>query len=312
MKEQTEVRGNKNDVRSLVAIILVLLIHLSVLISLPTIGDVSSISLDCRQKIAAANPVTLDLTYYSSSNLTEVPVVPDSTIAGDHIILRALWSTSDVNRSRLQVFAPAIPTSISIEKNTNLLELDTRNLGNNATCLINSTAWLINGTVISKIIQNVYIGNFFVPRIRVITPNGGEQWTGVNTITWLASDSNYDESLSYDVRISSDSGITFVTLASSLTQKYYNWNCSSYEKLDTYIVEIRVTDGIYFSSDRSNSPFTAGDIISNWTSTTTTTTTTPQNNTSQIDARLAIIIAILVLSSAVMALLVYYVARKWF
>lgn len=301
-----------HDTRPFVAIVLVLLIQFSMLVSQPIIEDVSIVSFESYQNVVSADPVALELTYYTPSNLTEAPVFSGSTIAGDHVILHARWSAADVNKSRLQVFAPAIPVSLSIEGSTNSLEIDTRGLGNNATCLINSTAWLTNGTVISKTVQNVYIGNFFVPRIRIISPNGGEQWTGLNTITWLAFDPNYDESLSYDVRVSSDSGVSFVTIASSLTQRYYNWNCSPYEKRDTYLIEVRVTDGIYFSSDRSNSPFTAGDIITNWTTTATTTTTTPNNQTPRIDARLAIIVAVLVLASAVMALLVYYVARKWF
>jgi len=311
LKKQTENRGSKHGVRPLIAIVLVLLIHLSVLISQPAIDDVSDISFESPQSVVSADPVRLGLTYYTPTNLTEATVYPDSTIAGDHVILRARWNSPDVNKSRLHVFAPAIPASLSIEEDTNMLELDTRNLGNNATCVINSTVWLTNGTVISKTVQNVFIGNFFVPRVRVITPNGGEHWTGSNTITWLASDLNYDESLRYNVRVSSDAGATFVTIASSLTQKYYSWNCSSYEKLDTYLVEVCVTDGIYFSSDRSNSLFTAGEVITTSTTTTTTTTTT-SNQTSLIDARVAIIVAILVLSSAVMALLVYYVVRKWF
>ncbi len=310
MKQLTGIRVDQHDIRPFLAITLVVMLYLSVLVTLPFSEGVSNNIPESRQSTISADPVRLELTYHTSINLTDVPVLSNSTIAGDHIILRARWTTSDVNRSRLQVIAPAIPNSISKEQDTNVLEIDTRNLGNNATCLINSTVWLTNGSVLSEIFQNVYIGNYFVPRVTVITPNGGEVWTGMNTITWLGFDINADESLHYDVRISSDSGVTFVTVASSLTQKFFKWNCSSNEKLDTYLVEIRATDGIYISSDRSNGLFTAGEIITNWTTTTTSTTTS--NQTSLIDSRIAIIVAILVLSSAVMALVVYYVARKWF
>jgi hypothetical protein len=150
----------------------------------------------------------------------------------------------------------------------------------------------------------VYIGNFFVPKVTVLNPNGGEKWTGVNTIRWLGNDTNSDETLYYDVRISSDSGLTFVTIASSLTQMWFDWNCSSDYKLDTYVVEIRVTDGIYFSSDRSNSLFTAGEITASYTTT--------GNSTFPIDSRIIAFVVILVISSMAMALAVYYVARKWF
>jgi hypothetical protein len=145
--------------------------------------------------------------------------------------------------------------------------------------------------------------------VTVINPNGGEQWTGVNTIRWLAFDANADDVLRYDVRISSDSGASFQTIATSLSQKFFDWNCSLYNKLDTYLVEIRVTDGIYFAFDCSNSLFTAGEILANITSTTTTTT---GNNTYPIDLRIAVFLVVLLTSSAIMALVVYYVSKKWF
>ncbi|MDH4214680.1 MAG: hypothetical protein OEV85_12245 [Candidatus Thorarchaeota archaeon] len=310
MKKQIGIRKGQYGFCPSPVITLVFILLFSILVAPSATENALPCSFNSPQSMISADPPKLNLTYYTPTNRIETTVLSDSSIAGDHVILRAEWTVSVVNRSRLRVFAPAIPTSLSIEKDTNILEIDTRSLGNNATCLINSTAWLTNGSVISQVFQNVFIGNFFVPRVTVITPNGGEVWTGVNTIRWLGSDINTDETLHYDVRISSDSGLTFVTIASSLTQKWFDWNCSLYDKSDTYLVEIRVTDGIYFSSDRSNNPFTAGEIISNWTTTTTSTTTS--NGTTLLDSRVAIFVAILVISSAVMALAVYYVARKWF
>jgi len=92
------------------------------------------------------------------------------------------------------------------------------------------------------------------------------------------------------------------------------WNCSPLEKLDTYLVEVRVTDGIYFSSDRSDSTFTAGEVIHSITTTITTTTTSTTNGTSTIptlDPRLTAFVVILLVSSSVMAIVVYHIARKW-
>lgn len=258
----------------------------------------------------SADPPRLNLTYHTAANPTEITVLPDSMIAGDHVVLRAAWSASVVSKSRLEVVAPAIPAIIAVEQNTPILEIDTKVLGNNATCFINCTAWLTNGTVLSIVYQNVYIGNYFVPKVTVLSPNGGEEWTGVNTIRWHAYDANTDDTLHFDVRISHDSGVTFVTIASSITEKWLNWNCSQYDRLNTYMVEIRATDGIYFSYDRSDSLFTAGEVPTN--STTTTTSTTTSNNTTLIDYRIITFIAILMVSSFVMALIVYYVARKWF
>jgi hypothetical protein len=278
------------------------------LISSSAVIHLSGSDACCQSEISSGN-VQLNLTHYSQNNLTEVAVSSNSVIAGDHVTLRAEWASLLVDRTRLEVIAPAIPTELSKEVSTNVLELDTRALGNNATCLINATAWLTNGSVLSSVFENVYIGNYFVPRVTVISPNGGEIWSGVNTIRWVAFDLNEDDILHYDVLISSDSGVSFQTVATSLSQKFYEWNCSLYDKLETYLVEVRVTDGIYFASDRSNSPFTAGEIPVNTTSTTTTTTA---NNPYLLDFRVAVFLAVLITSSAIMALAVYYVARKWF
>jgi hypothetical protein len=229
------------------------------------------------------------------------------TIAGDHLVLRAEWSSS-VNKSRLEVDAPAIPAVLAIEDNQTILEIDTRALGNNATCTINSTAWLANGTVLSFEFTEVYIGNYFVPKVTVLTPNGNETWVDVHNITWVGSDHNVDDTLLYDVLYSSNSGTSFETLVSSTNLTWFEWDCTNLINTDTYLIEVRVRDGIYFSSDRSDGIFTAGTIIAPTTTSPTTPTTTPTG----LEPRIIAFIAILLISSGVMALFVYYAARKWF
>jgi len=256
--------------------------------------------------ISLAAAPRLNLTYHTLSDTTVHPVTSDSFIAGDHVIITAVWTDYQVNGSRLEIIAPAIPATLIQELDTNTIEIDSRYLGNNATCIINATTWLTNGTVFFKTFENVYIGNFFVPIISVISPNGNEKWTGINNITWTASDNNEADLLRYDVLLSSDNGTIFVTLASSITTTWFEWDCSALDKLDTYLVEVRVTDGIYFSSDRSDSPFTAGEIVHTTTTATTTTTT------DSLDARLTAFLIILVVSCSLIAMVVYYAARKWF
>jgi hypothetical protein len=304
---KTQLRESCYGLRLLLVIGLSFMVLTFSLVSHPAVLHISPSHFLPVQNTLSTDYPRLNLTYYTQSNLTEIVVFPNSMIAGDHVTLRAEWTSSLVDRTRLEVIASAIPTTLSIEEDTNVLELDTRALGNNATCVINSTAWMTNGSIVSSIFENVYIGNYFVPRVTVITPNGGEHWTGVNTIQWLAFDANADDVLYYNVRISSDSGSSFETVATSISQKFFEWNCSLYNKLDTYLVEIRATDGIYFAFDRSNSLFTAGEILVNITSTTTT-----ENNTFPIDLRIAVFLVVLLTSSAIMALFVYYMSKKWF
>ncbi|MFW9843122.1 MAG: hypothetical protein ACFFEV_00950 [Candidatus Thorarchaeota archaeon] len=255
----------------------------------------------------AAAPM-LNLTYHTLSDSIERPVASDIVIAGDHVILTAVWNVTPLEGSRLEVIAPAIPANLRQELESNTTVIDTRYLGNNATCIINATAWLPNGTYFIRTFENVYIGNFFVPKVTVTSPNGNETWTGINNITWSASDLNADDELLYDILLSSDNGTSFEILTSSLSTKWFEWDCSALDKLDTYIVEIRVTDGIYFSSDRSDSSFTAGEIAGTTITTTTTTTTT----STTFDSRLTAFVVILLVSCSLIAIVVYYAARKWF
>lgn len=291
------------------AVILALLIFLVLPVSV-SINPALDTKSDYRplEFVSLAGAPRLTLTYHTLSDTTEKPVTSDSLIAGDHVILTAVWNGSLLDRTRLEVSAPAIPATLEHDTDTNTTVIDTRYLGNNGTCTINASAWLTNGTCFLQTFENVYIGNFFVPTVSVISPNGNEIWTGINNITWTASDINEADLLRYDVLLSSDNGILFETLASSITTKWFEWNCSALDKLDTYLIEVRVTDSIYFSSDRSDSTFTAGETV--YTTTTTTTNTTTPSIT--FDARLTAFVVILLVSCSAMAIVVYYAARKWF
>ena len=291
-------------------LVMILLLMLS--ITLPVISFTSDNTLYFEstpiQYLPSAETPDLNLTYTSRTNLIDTPVKSGDTIAGDHVILKAEWTQSLVNRSRLEVIAPAIPTMLELEGNQTTLEIDTRALGNNATCIITSTAWLSNGSIMTFEFTDVYIGNYFVPKVTVLSPNGGESWTDVHNITWTALDPNADAKLLFDVLYSSNSGQSFETLVSSTNLTWVEWDCTGLNQMDTYLVQIRVTDGIYFSTDRSDSTFTAGAVIT----TTTSSTTSPTTTSPGLEPRIIAFMAILLFSSGVMALVVYYAARKWF
>ncbi len=261
------------------------------------------------------NPDLL-LTYHSLWNQTETPVHPGDRISGDRVVLTGTWSPSGtVAQSRIDVNATAIPRSISNQSLSSSVSIDTRGLGNNATCIITVFALLLNESTINQTFSNVFIGNFFVPHVRVLSPNGGEHWAGVNNVTWFGWDNNTDEPLTYEVLFSSDSGISFQLLATHLSSTRYQWDCTGFLNLSTYMFEARVTDGIYVSFDRSDGTFTAGNIPITTTSTTTTTTTTTTNTTTTtIDNRFIVsfFISAAIITSAVMALIVYYAAKRWF
>jgi hypothetical protein len=253
----------------------------------------------------AEEPPALSLTYYTHWDSTKIDVNAGDQLEGDHIILNATWSLgTEINRTRIEVNATVIPTVISSEQNGSTVEIDTWALNNNFTCVINSTIWFHNGTTLTKLVPNVFLGNFFVPVVEVVSPNGYEVWTGANNITWNAWDLNEDEELTFEVLVSSDSGVTFQLLFAGLTETWYLWNCSTFLNLSTYVVEVRVSDGSFSSYDVSDAPFRAGEIEQPDTTTTSTTV-------ERIDARVIMFLTVLIISSGFIAFVVYYASKRW-
>ena len=283
-----------------------------------------------------------NLTFTSLWNTTPTAVKAGDSVIGDRVVLNASWIGGEaVNRTQIIVNATAVPLWIINESTEPYVTINTRSLGANHTCTINLTTWLVNGSSISERIQNVFIANFFTPHINVISPNGGEVWTGVNNITWTAWDSNSQETLAFEVLLSADDGKSFMLLATGIENFWYPWNCSDFLILDTYLIEVRVSDGIYSSFDRSDGSFTAGEInitsttttitVTSTTTTITTTmtstqtimtssetsstgTTTTTTTTSPLESNylLAIGLASAIIGSAVLAVVVYYLATRKF
>ena len=312
MKSKISTKNRKTSLKIVrIGFAMILLVVLS--FALPIISFIFDFNLDFDsaplQYLPSADTPTLNLSYTSRTHLIDTPVKSGDVIAGDHVVLKAVWFPPIVNRSRLEINAHAIPAILSLEAFQTTLEIDTRTLGNNASCTITATTWLDNGSMVIGKFTNVYIGNFFVPKVRVNSPNGEEDWTTAHNITWIASDVNKDDKLLFDVLLSSDSGKTYETLISSTNLSWFELDCTDFYRLDTYLIRVRVTDGIYYNSDTSDSTFTAGTII---TTTTTTPTTGPTTTTPGLEPRIIAFIAILLFSSGVMALVVYYAARKWF
>jgi hypothetical protein len=132
-------------------------------------------------------------------------------------------------------------------------------------------------------------------------------------VTWTAYDNNTDEILEFEVRVSSDGGSTFQLLSAGLTDTRFTWDSSGFLELSSYVIEVRVTDGIYTASDTSDGPFTAGDVQPTTTvptfTTTETTTGTPTPPPPPVDYTVASFVSASIIGSAFLALAVYYVAK---
>ncbi|MFW9933796.1 MAG: hypothetical protein ACFFDR_14260, partial [Candidatus Thorarchaeota archaeon] len=261
---------------------------------------------------SAAEPPILTLTYHTKVNTTPAPLVSGARISGDHIFITGTWLPKEnVNGTKIVVNAPAIPRSIESVSTNNSVEIDTKALGNNATCIVNATTWLLNGTAISQIFTNIFLGNFFVPNVKVLSPNGGEIWTSTHNITWLASDKNADDLLTFEVHLSSDNGASFQLLGSDISKTWISWDFSEFQNLSSYVIEIQASDGIYQSLDKSDHNFTAGTVnpTSTITSPTATTADTIPPPVSEV-TQTALFIAAAIIMSAFLSVIVYYQAKK--
>ncbi len=255
----------------------------------------------------AAEEPSVNLTYYSDWNLIKMPVRSGDRIEGEHVVLVSSWKPAlSIDRCRIEVKAQVLSTFIFQDSESASVEIDTHALNNNATCTINMTAWLVNGSFVSYMVPNVFIGNFFRPEIWVLSPNGGEVWTGINQITWAASDKNSDETLTYEVLISSDEGQTFQLLGAQLNKTWFDWDSTGFLVRDTYVVMVRASDSIYTVSDVSDGTFTAGGVH-----TVTTTATNTAISGTPFATAAALFATVVVISSGLMAFVVYIAAKRW-
>ncbi len=94
-----------------------------------------------------------------------------------------------------------------------------------------------------------------IPTVQVNYPNGTENLSGLQTVTWSAGDPDGDP-LTYDIFYSPDNGTTWLGLVTDLTTKSFNWNTDNSPGSDNGIIRIVASDGANTAYDDSDSPFT--------------------------------------------------------
>lgn len=149
---------------------------------------------------------------------------------------------------------------ITIHSNDPSVSYDTYNFGENVTRTIRGTAYNGLGQRYDAVWTDVDINNFFAPEVEVVSPNGGESWSGANTIVWGAQSENADADFSHEVYVSNDGGQSYMLIAADLNVTTYSWDISMWETLDSYKVKILTRDRGMTSFDESDGTFTAGDV----------------------------------------------------
>jgi hypothetical protein len=93
------------------------------------------------------------------------------------------------------------------------------------------------------------------PKVNLISPTGGEIWSGVKRIRWTATGTGLT---SIDVQYSPNGGLAWYDIATNLpaTTTYYDWNTSTVPEGNTYKIKVIVKDDIGLSGEDSSLNFT--------------------------------------------------------
>jgi hypothetical protein len=99
------------------------------------------------------------------------------------------------------------------------------------------------------------------PTVTVTFPNGGESLSGTVAITWDATD-NKGFGLSFDILLSSDSGLSFpTTLVTGLGDiRTWSWDTTPYPDDINYRIKIIVFDTVDYSNDISDNDFAIDNV----------------------------------------------------
>ena len=92
------------------------------------------------------------------------------------------------------------------------------------------------------------------PRVTVLAPNGAEQWDGVRTISWEASDADSDP-LTFAVLYSPDDGESWRPVATGLSERQLRWDTDLVVGGQKARVRVVATDGLNTVSDDSDGAF---------------------------------------------------------
>jgi hypothetical protein len=92
------------------------------------------------------------------------------------------------------------------------------------------------------------------PWVNLLSPNGGEMWEGIETISWDAGDPDGDD-LTFSILYSPDDGSEWHSIASGLSGSSYSVDTNNLIGSEEAIVRVLVSDGARTNHDQSDEPF---------------------------------------------------------
>jgi len=104
------------------------------------------------------------------------------------------------------------------------------------------------------VVLETIVASASLPTVTVTSPNGGENWSGMHTITWAATDADGDD-LTYDVFYSTDAGATWSLLATGLLTNSLDWNTDEAAGSSEALIRVLANDGAQSGDDVSDATF---------------------------------------------------------
>ena len=96
------------------------------------------------------------------------------------------------------------------------------------------------------------------PTVTVLAPNGGEVWSGVQTLSWSAADLDRDV-LSFTIQYSPDNDQSWTPVAGNVTGRSYEIDTDRLPGSTQARIRVLVTDGFHTAQDDSDAAFTLAD-----------------------------------------------------
>ena len=93
------------------------------------------------------------------------------------------------------------------------------------------------------------------PTVQVLSPNGGENWSGTQTVTWTAGDLDGDP-LNFTVLYSRDGGTSWTPLTTGLSTTNFAFDTAPLAGGSQCLVKVRASDGFHTAEDISDGFFT--------------------------------------------------------
>jgi hypothetical protein len=174
-----------------------------------------------------------------------------------------------------------IDSRVSVDKNAvgSQVQYDTYDLAKNGTFAVYVRGFTDTNIDFLTVYSNITFSNYFKPHLANLTV---DDTTAIVDIDWDVFDLNAGDTHTYEVLLSSDSGVSFQLLIAGITDTDYQWDSTGF-LVRNYLIQVRVTDSYGLTDSVQSAAFEAGTVPITTGPTTPTTPTTPTGTGWPID-----------------------------